>query len=188
VEHPVAFAQVHRSRDSDVKDGRSILTTETEPSSNRHTGARRRWYVHLSLILGFLVASLSPIFLSRRYLGHSGTTNHAIIAVVVFAIVVVHLTQRRNTIRRLLSRFRGRRPSTTERLRQASSDMILWILTLNAMVSGIVDFVLGHVVHLPIPGPFILQKWHAISALVLVGYVITHVVRRRRRLRTSHIR
>jgi len=66
--------------------------------------------------------------------------------------------------------------------------MILWILTLNAMVSGVADFMVGHTIFLSIPGPNILQKWHAMSVLVLLVYVIVHVVRRRKRLWTSHIR
>jgi hypothetical protein len=65
--------------------------------------------------------------------------------------------------------------------------MILWLLTLNATVSGLVDFVRGHAVYLPIPGPYIFQRWHEVSALILVVYVIVHVTRRRARLRNSRI-
>jgi hypothetical protein len=56
------------------------------------------------------------------------------------------------------------------------------------MVSGVADFIVGHTILLPIPGPNILQKWHALSVVVLLVYVIVHVVRRRKRLRTSHVR
>ena len=148
---------------------------------------RNRSLVHLALILGFLAAAISPIFLSRRYLGHSGTTDHSIIALLVFALVMVHLTQRRHTVRRLILRLFGRQSSTGHRKRQAYSDIILWILTLNAMVSGVADFVVGHTIFLSIPGPNILQKWHAMACLVLLVYVIVHVLRRRRLLRSSHI-
>jgi hypothetical protein len=150
--------------------------------------ARNRWLVHLTLILGFLAAVISAIFLSRKYLGHSGTTDHSIIGLLVLVIVIVHLTQRRHTVRRLISRLFGRQSSTGHRSRRAESDMILWILTLNAMVSGVADFVVGHTIFLPVPGPNIFQKWHAMSVLVLLVYVIVHVVRRRGRLRTSQIR
>ena len=160
----------------------------TKSGTRRDASVRNRWFVHLALIIGFLAAALSPIFLSRKYLGHSGTTDHAIIAVLAFAIVAVHLTQRRHTVARLLQRLVGRKNSAGQRLRLAQSDMILWILTLNAMVSGIADFVVGHTIFLSIPGPTILQKWHAMSCLVLLVYVIVHVIRRRRRLRASHIR
>ena len=59
--------------------------------------------------------------------------------------------------------------------------MILWLLTLNVMVSGTVDLVNGHETLLPIPGPFILQKWHGFSAIVLFVYVLVHALRRRSR-------
>ena len=150
--------------------------------------ARRRWLVHVALIGAFLAAIVSAIFLSRKYLGHSGTTDHSIIGLVVLALVLVHLFQRRQTVRRLLSRLIGRSRSTGHRSRLAVSDMILWILTLNAMVSGVADFLAGRTIFLSIPGPNLFHKWHAMSVLILLGYVIVHVTRRRKRLRTSHVR
>ena len=164
------------------------MANRSGPDSTGESISRNRWLVHWALILGFLAAVMSAVFLSRKYVRHSGTTNHSIIGLLVLGIVVVHLAQRRLTMRRLLTRFfPGRRPAAHS-IRLAMSDSILMILTLNAMVSGTVDFVVGRVVTLPIPGPYILQKWHAMSVLVLLVYVIVHVVRRRKRLRTSHIR
>lgn len=159
-----------------------------KPGSRGDSIARNRWLVHLALILGILAAVISAVFLSRKYLGHSGTTDHSIIGLLVLGLVIVHLTQRRQTVKRLLARLFGRGSSTGNRSRLAVSDTILWILTLNAMVSGFVDFLVGHTIFLSIPGPSILQKWHAMSVLVLLVYVIVHVVRRRKRLRASHIR
>jgi hypothetical protein len=144
--------------------------------------------VHLALITGFIGAVASAITLSRKYLGHSGTTDHAIIGLLVLAIVMVHLTQRRHTVKRLLAHLLSPTSSSSQHPYQAHSDTILWILTLNAVVSGVVDFLMGHMILLPIPGPFILQKWHALSSLILLAYVIVHVVRRRKRLWSSHIR
>jgi heme exporter protein D len=118
-------------------------------------------------------------------LGHSGTTDHAIIGLLVFALVIAHLVQRRHTVRRLISRLFGR--PAGRQSRQAVSDAILWIVTLNTMVSGAADFIVGHTIILPIPGPYIFQKWHAMSAVVLVVYLIVHVIRRRKRLLTSCI-
>ncbi len=150
--------------------------------------ARNRWVVHLALMLSFLAAILSAIFLSKKYLGHSGVTDHAIIGLLFLVFVLVHLTQRRQTVRRLLSRLMAHSGSKGPRSRLAISDSILWILTLNAMVSGAADFLVGHEIYLSVPGPFIFHKWHELSVLVLLGYVIVHVVRRRQRLRTSHVR
>jgi hypothetical protein len=164
------------------------MAVRSEVGSRGDSFARRRWLVHLALILGFLAAVISAVFLSKKYFGYSGTTDHSIIGLVVLGLVLVHLTQRRRTVKRLLSQLFGSKNATVHRSRLAESDMILWLLTLNAMVSGVADFVVGHTIFLPIPGPNILQKWHATSVLVLLVYVIVHVVRRRKRLRTSHIR
>lgn len=164
------------------------MAPRSSPLLKDNAIARNRWFVHIALIIAFLGATLSPIFLSKKYLGHSGTTNHAIIGVLVLALVMVHLLQRRHTVGRMFSRLMGHRSSTGHHSRQSLSDLVLWILTLNAMVSGFVDFVDGRTILLPIPGPFIFQKWHLMSVLVLLIYVIVHVVRRRKRLRLSHIR
>jgi hypothetical protein len=164
------------------------LALQPSPTASGKAIARNRWLVHLALILGFVGATLSPIFLSKKYLGHSGTTDHAIIGLLVLALVVVHLIQRRHTVGRMISRLVGRRSTSGHHSRQNLSDLVLWFLTLNAMISGFVDFLDGHTVLLPIPGPFIFQKWHLVSVLVLLVYVIVHVARRRKRLRVSHIR
>ncbi|MGC1418646.1 MAG: hypothetical protein WA786_00815 [Acidimicrobiales bacterium] len=150
--------------------------------------SRNRWLVHVALIVGFLAAVGSAIFLSKKYLGHSGTTDHSIIGLMVLALVIVHLIQRRHTVQRLLSRLVGRGGGSGARSRQAVSDLILWLLFLNATISGVADFIVGHTIFLSIPGPNILQKWHAISVLALLVYVIVHVTRRRSRLRSSRIR
>ena len=157
-------------------------------STRADSFTRNRWLVHLALILGLLATVTSAIFLSRKYFGHSGTTDHSIIGVVVLGLVIVHLTQRRHTVRRLASRLFVRRTAAEHHSRLAESDLVLGILMLNATVSGVADFIAGHTIFLSIPGPGIVQKWHAMSALVLLVYVIVHVVRRRKRLRTSHVR
>lgn len=153
----------------------------------RDSIARSRWAVHLALIITFVAAVVSAIFLSKKYLGHSGTTNHAIIGLIVLAFVLVHLVQRRHTVWRLISRFWVRRTPET-RKRMAVSDLILWLLIVNATASGVADFLVGHTIFLSLPGPGFFHKWHAMSALVLLVYVIVHVIRRRSRLRTSHVR
>ena len=163
------------------------MTVEVPARGRANATTRRRWLVHVVLIVGFLAAAASPVFLSRRYLGNSGVTDHAIICAIVLGLVVVHLFQRRRTVRRLVTQLlRGRDP-VAARSSPARTDLVLWLLTLNAMASGLADYLAGHPIYLPIPGPYVLQKWHAVSAVVLVIYVTTHVVRRRRRLRLSHI-
>lgn len=139
------------------------------------------------LVVGFLASALSPVFLSRRYLGHSGTTDHAVICLVVLALVLAHLAQRRHTLKRLVAQLLHRGNAGARGRSLASSDLVLLVLTLNAMASGTVDYLVGHTIYVPVPGPPILQKWHAMSSLVLLIYVSTHVIRRRRRLRLSQI-
>lgn len=163
------------------------MTIRTDSDSRRDSIARSRWTVHLALIVGFVAATISAVFLSKKYFGHSGTTDHAIIGTIVLALVLIHLWQRRRTVGRLISRFWGQRSPAT-RKRMAVSDLILWLLFLNATVSGVADFIVGHTIFLSIPLPSQLQKWHATSVLVLLVYVIVHVIRRRSRLRTSHVR
>ena len=163
------------------------MAVEVSTRGGANSTTRRRWLVHVVLIVGFLASAVSPIFLSRRYLGNSGTTDHAIICSIVLGLVVVHLFQRRRTLRRFVNQLLRGRDSGGGRTSPVRTDLVLALLTLNAMASGLADYLAGHPIYLPIPGPFVLQKWHAISAVVLVVYVTTHVVRRRRRLRLSHI-
>jgi hypothetical protein len=164
------------------------VAVRTSSRSRRDSISRNRWTVHVALIVGFVGAVASAIELSKKYLGHSGITDHTIIGLAVFGLVLVHLYQRRHTVGRLLARFVGHRGSGEARTRLAVSDMILWLLALNVTVSGFMDFVRGSAIYLPIPGPPFLQRWHELSALVLIVYVIVHATRRRARLRSSRIR
>jgi hypothetical protein len=68
---------------------------------------------------------------------------------------------------------------------------VLAFLTLNVLVSGLVDWLKGYKTELPLSAlelPENLMSWHALSALALTVYLIVHVVRRRNRLRRSSIR
>ena len=177
-----------RSSRSYVTGVHQKMSTQSSRSSRRDSIARNRWLVHCALIIAFLGVVISAIFLSKPYLGHSGVTDHAIIGFIILGLVVAHLLQRRHAVRRLLTRLANRETLTATRSSQGASDLILWLLTLNAMISGTTDFLIGHQILLPIPGPIIIEKWHAFSALVLLIYVMVHVIRRRSRLRTSRIR
>jgi hypothetical protein len=154
---------------------------------DRGVSANVRFLVHLLLVAAFVATLLSALEISRRYFGLSGITDHAIVGFIALAFILVHLIQRRHTVKRLLATLAHRTKSSAAS-RRATSDLILWLLTLNVMVSGTVDLVNGHETLLPIPGPFILQKWHGFSAIVLFVYVLVHALRRRSRFRTSRIR
>jgi hypothetical protein len=163
-----------------------FVVTRTN-AADRRSAANVRFVVHLLLVAAFVATLLSALEISRHYFGHSGITDHAIIGFVVLAFIAVHLVQRRHTVKRLLATLTHQTKNSASS-RRATSDLILWLLTLNVMLSGTVDFVIGHETLLPIPGPFLFQKWHGFSAIVLFVYVTVHVIRRRKRFRTSRIR
>lgn len=182
----------------DASRGSSIRSNLSPPSSNGRTiktvpanpkavtiGERRRWFVHLALLL-----SLAGSLLSLIYLSHS-ITIHVIFGVLFMVMMLVHLFQRRRTIKALLKRLVGTQARTKTSTRLAIADIILELLVLNVLVSGIIDglthhatqFPLANLLHLP-PG---LDQWHKLSAIVLVIYATVHIIRRRKRLRRSHI-
>lgn len=156
------------------------------PKSMRMSSSeRRRWYVHLALLVSLAGSLLSLIYLSRSI------TMHVVFGVWFMAMLLFHFYQRRRTISSLFKRLFGVQVRTRATSRLVVSDIILELLVVDVLVSGIVDgvnhqateFPLASALHLP-PG---LSQWHKLAALVLVVYAIVHVVRRRKRLRTSHI-
>jgi hypothetical protein len=73
------------------------------------------------------------------------------------------------------------------RIRVAVSDLVLFFITANVLVSGVVDWSRGAPTQLPLlPAPF--YRWHLTSSVALVIYVVAHVSRRRKRLWRSTIR
>ena len=162
-----------------------MTTLSSKP--NAVTGSeRRRWYVHLALL-----SSLAGSLLSLIYLSHS-ITIHVFFGVWFMVMVGFHLFQRRRTLRTLLTRLVRARSRTHAASRLAISDIILELLVVNVLVSGVVDGLnhnetqvpFANVLHLP-PG---LSQWHKLAALILVVYATVHIIRRRKRLRHSHIR
>jgi hypothetical protein len=72
------------------------------------------------------------------------------------------------------------------RIRLAVSDLVLFFIAANVLVSGVVDWSRGAPTRLPLPAPF--YRWHLDSGIALVIYLIVHVLRRRERLWRSTIR
>lgn len=112
-----------------------------------------------------------------------------VIGVAFMVMMLFHLYQRRRTVKSLLSRLIGARSHAKVRL--AVSDVILELLVLDVLVSGIVDGVNHHATTFPFAAtiglPSGLSQWHKLAAVVLVIYLIVHILRRRKRLRRSHI-
>ena len=160
----------------------STLPLQTNAATG---GERRRWYVHLALFV-----SLAGSLLSLIYLSHS-ITIHVIFGVWFMVMLLIHFFQRRRTIKSLFKRIIGMQPRTRATTRLAISDVILELLVLNVLVSGIIDGVQHHATQFPCatelelpPG---LSQWHKLAAIVLVVYATVHFIRRRKRLRRSHI-
>lgn len=154
----------------------------TETSARRRSAwrARSRWLVHLGL-LAFLAAALGTLQLL-----HIRNAIHADVGLTFAGLVVLHLAQRRHRIARMLAQLIGWRPRVERELRLLASDTILAFVTINVVVSGILDWGRGAPLLLPVPQP--LDRWHLTSSVVLVVYLAVHVGRRWKRLRRSTIR
>jgi len=94
-------------------------------------------------------------------------------------------------VKTLLKRLFGLHTRTGATSRLAISDIILELLVLNVLVSGVVDGLSHHATQFPFAAvlglPPGLSQWHKLAAIILVVYATTHVIRRRKRLRRSHI-
>jgi hypothetical protein len=149
------------------------------------SGERRRWYVHLALMVSLAGSLLSLIYLSRSI------TIHVIFGVWFMVMMVFHLFQRRRTVTSLLKRLTGVQTRTRALTRLALSDIILELLVLDVLVSGLVDALRHQATQIPFAAglglPPGLSQWHKLAALVLVVYALVHIIRRRKRLRRSHI-
>jgi hypothetical protein len=147
-----------------------------------HRVARRslsRWAVHLGLLCSAAAA------LGTLQLLHVRIAIHTDVGLVFVGLVAVHLAQRRRTLARMATQIVRARRSAGRRIRLTVSDLLLLFITLNVLVSGLLDWNRGAPIQLPLPRPF--DRWHLVSGLVLVVYLVVHAWRRRRRLRRSTI-
>jgi heme exporter protein D len=135
--------------------------------------------VHLGLLLtaAGALATLTILYIRNAI--------HADIGLVFVGLVVVHLAQRRRTVARMMSQLARAKSFAERRIRLVASDVILAFLTLNVLISGVLDWRRGEPIQLPLPAPF--DRWHLLSSVALVVYLVVHVWRRRKRLRRSTI-
>ena len=136
--------------------------------------------MHLGLLLS-AAASLVTLQLL-----HVRQEYHIVVGLVFVGLVVVHLAQRRRTIARMATQIVRTKTSVERRLRLAVSDLMLFFITANVLVSGVVDWRRGAPTQLPLPAPF--YRWHLDSGAALVIYLVVHVWRRKKRLWRSTIR
>jgi Flp pilus assembly protein TadB len=157
---------------------------EAVAGQNRQSGrARSRWAVHLALLITVIVA-LVPLLLFNV---NPRVTVHVVIACVFLGLVIIHLAQRRHTLRRLIAQF-ARAGSRMKGRRLAVSGAIFGLLVANVLASGIFDLATGRNSRIELPGLRLFIGWHSLSSLLFLGYLIAHVIRRRKRLRRSRIR
>jgi hypothetical protein len=142
--------------------------------------SRSRSAVHLGLLCSAAAA------LGTLQLLHVRVAYHSVVGLVFVGLVCVHLVQRRRTIARVATQLVRARTYVERKFRLAVSDLLLLLITLNMLISGIVDWGRGVPTQLPLPPPF--QRWHLTSGIVLVVYLVVHVWRRRKRLWRSTIR
>ena len=161
---------------------RGELLASRERTTTRRTsrGSRSRSAVHLGLLCSAAAA------LGTLQLLHVRIAIHSDVGLAFVGLVVVHLAQRRQTISQMAMRIVGSRTVVERRVRVAVSDLLLLFITLNVLVSGVLDWSRGALIQLPFPKQF--DRWHLDSGIVLVVYLAVHVGRRRKRLRRSTIR
>ena len=169
------------SSDATAEPG-EMVDASAEHRDDVHS-SRRAWargVVHFGLLLttAGALATLTILYIRNAI--------HADIGLVFVGLVVVHLAQRRRTVARMMSQLARARSFAERRVRLAASDLILAFITLNVLVSGVLDWGRGEPIQLPLPRPF--DRWHLLSSVVLVIYLVVHVWHRRKRLRKSTIR
>jgi hypothetical protein len=104
---------------------------------------------------------------------------HILLGLTFVGLSVIHLGQRRRVSWRLLARLRANPAPTSASARLATADLVLLALTVVMLASGLWDWLAGHPTRI---------RWHAISGVVLAGWLLLHTLRRRRRLLSSRIR
>jgi len=104
---------------------------------------------------------------------------HILLGLIFVGLVVIHLGQRRRVSTRLLKRLRAHPAPTSASARLAAADVVLLAITALMLASGLWDWLAGHPTR---------TRWHAISGVVLAGWLLLHTLRRRRRLLSSRIR
>jgi hypothetical protein len=167
--------------DDELITGADSGNRPRQARSRTASRTRSRWLVHLGLL------ACAAAALGTLQLLHIRNAIHADVGLVFAGLVVVHLAQRRHRIAGMFTRLWGYRRRVGRELRLLASDAILVFVTANVVVSGILDWGRGAPLLLPLlPGP--LGRWHLLSSVVLVVYLVIHVSRRWNRLRRSTIR
>jgi hypothetical protein len=157
-------------------------TGQVERAAHRQAMEQSRWVVHVAL-LGTFAGALVVLVLSQSIV------LHILLGLAFGGFVVVHLAQRRRTVRRLTRQLFAVTLLVKPQGRIAVADCLLAFLTLNVLVSGVVDWVDGYNVAVPfLGGQGRFSRWHTDAAILLLVFLVVHVSRRWSKLGHSHIR
>jgi hypothetical protein len=159
---------------------RGVATSRDRHRGRRTWRARSRGAVHLGLLLAAALA------LGTLQLLHVRDSDHVVVGFAFVGLVLLHLLQRRQTLGHMARHVVAATTILERSIRLAASDLVLVVITVNVLVSGIVDWGRGEPSELPLPVPF--DRWHLDSGLALIVYLVVHVWRRRKRLWRSTIR
>jgi hypothetical protein len=138
-------------------------------ASRGKRSAATRAVVHVGLVVSAAVSLALETILAF----------HVLLGLAFVGLVTVHLGQRRRITSRLLARLRTHPDPMAASARIAVADLALLAVTITMLVSGIWDWRAGQPTTI---------RWHAISGVVLAGWLVLHTLRRRRRLFSSRIR
>jgi hypothetical protein len=168
---PDAFSRMAANNEGrDEQDQEvDVQTGANGGAARRPVGAVARWFVHLALIV---TAAISLVF-------ETVLTIHILVGLVFVALAAAHLLQRRRISATLAGRLLRVRAWRSPAGRLALADALLTVLTIGMLASGLWDWRIGHPTRI---------RWHAMSGVVLAGYLLVHSLRRRARLRASGIR
>ena len=106
-------------------------------------------------------------------------TIHMGLGLVFVGLVVTHLAQRRKVSAGLLRQLTKLRVPPGKGGRLALTDLFLVLLTAAMLGSGLWDWLAGEPTRI---------RWHAISGVVLAGFLAVHTLRRRRRVLHTNVR
>ncbi|MGH3273983.1 MAG: hypothetical protein ACRDNZ_06605, partial [Streptosporangiaceae bacterium] len=110
-----------------------------------------------------LLASFAAAFGTLQLL-HIRNAIHADVGLVFAGLVIVHLAQRRRRIARMFAQLIRFRTRVEHELRLLALDGILAFITINVVVSGVLDWARGAPLLLPhLPLPF--DRWHLLSSV-----------------------
>ena len=138
------------------------------PKRSAHKAESSRWWVHLGLIITVTISLWFEPML----------TIHIVVGFVFIGFCVAHIQQRRRITMNLLRRFAYPLALQRAQGRLALADALLAVLTLVMLATGLWDWLSGEPTR---------TRWHAISGVILTGFLAVHTFRRRARLRRSRV-